>query len=186
MLVNRPSRPYNIKNPGIRGTHGARRAAKIAKRKEDIIRLREEGKSLDEICAELHTSPKIVKEVLFSKEIRADRLMRYNERLLARVPRSLQVIDDKLNAGNEKVAMWLLEATGTVSKEQVSLTINATNAVIPINQDMITAARMVADQMRVSQTSKLLGTTKEEPKTEVVEHDDGSNDVGGEGSSSSV
>jgi hypothetical protein len=157
--VAEANRQADSQYPGIRGTHGKKRLERLAARREKIIELRDQGMNLDDITRALKVRMAVVKDVLFSGAINAERKQRYNERLLSRAQVAMDVIEMRLAAGDEDVAMWLLEKTGVVGKEQVNIQINAQNAVIPINQEMIDAARLVAAQ--VTQGPKLLPQPKQ-------------------------
>jgi len=111
---------------GMRGTHGKKRLQRLAAQREQVIRLREEGKTLEEIRIAIgKKDTRLVKEILFSGAIRAERLQRLNESLLSLGPKAHRVIEKKLEEDDEDVAMWLMEKIGVVSKEQVSVIINA-------------------------------------------------------------
>jgi hypothetical protein len=141
-------RAKGFRNMGARGTHGKKRLEWLAKRKKKIIELRDAGHTLEEIRVAVGCkNQRQVREVLFNGVVKAERRDEYNERLLSFSHLAIDVIKQRIADGDEDVAMWLLEKTGTVGKEAINLTINAHNAVIPLNQDMIDAARMVATQM---------------------------------------
>jgi hypothetical protein len=166
---------------GIRGTHGRIRKSRIAARKEKIIELREQGMGLEEIRRTVGCHMRVVKEVLFSGAIRAERIQRHNEELLSFEHLSRKAIKARLEAGDADVAMWWYEKVGVVSKEQISLTINAKNAVIPINQEMIEAARLVAHQIRQAPQLPEAIPVVTPNQTEENSHGNSTIDVGGEG-----
>lgn len=174
--------------PGTKNLGGRKKKMeRLAKMKEQVLELRSAGKTVPEIAKELRVHTSKVNQILFNGVIRAERIQKFNEKLLSRSNAMFDVLDEAIRQKDKTVMMWWFEKTGIVSKEQVNLTINATNAVIPINEDMITAARMVVDQMRAAPPSRMLEVApvsvveeKEEPKTEEV-NEHGNDGAGGEG-----
>jgi hypothetical protein len=156
---------------------GVRRREMLRRRKERIIELRDEGKSISEIAHELKIRTRDVKAVIYDGVIRATRIQNFNEALVSRNQKGIAIIDYWLDKNDKMVAMWLLEKTGTVGKEQVNLTINAGTTNITLNNDTIEAARMVAEAMRAARPALPPAPPAEEViEAEVIEQTEENSD----------
>ena len=127
---------------------GARKAVRAERRQRQVVELRDQGISIAEIAKQLNMKVGDVNKILFNGVIKAERIQRFNEALISRNAAGLRVIDAFLEKNDKDVAMWLLEKTGAVGKEQVNLTINANNAQVNVGNDVVDAARQVAELMR--------------------------------------
>lgn len=132
-------------NPTIK-----RRRKTLEDHREKIFALREQGMGVAEISSTLHIKEREISKILFNGVYKAERIAKMNEMLLSMAPRARAVIAERLEKGDESVAMWLLEKVGIVGKEQVNLTINATNAQVNLSNDTLEAARAVAAAMRAA------------------------------------
>jgi hypothetical protein len=141
--------------PGGKGLIGKKRERKLAKLTARVFELREQGKRMEDIAKEIGTKIAFVKHVLFSKEIRKDRLDKHMERMVSLNNMSIDLLREKIEKDkDEKVAMWLLEKTGVASKEAVAaLVINAHNAQINLSNDTLEAAKAVTRMMKAASST---------------------------------
>ncbi len=120
--------------------------------REQILELREQGKSFDQICAELGTTIRTVRHVLYAPEAERERQRRAHERALFLVPKAVRAIEQHLDNGDGVLGLRLLEGLGVVGREAIHVRVNAQNAQVNvINNEMIEAARAVAAQMKAAQ-----------------------------------
>jgi hypothetical protein len=120
--------------------------------REQVLELREQGKSFDQICAELHTTIRTVRHVLYAPEAERERQRRAHERALFLVPKALGAIERQLDEGNGVLGLRLMEDLGVVGREAIQVHVNAEIAQVNLNPDVIEAARQVAKLMRESQS----------------------------------
>jgi len=66
--------------------------------REQVIELREQGKSFDQICAELGTTIRTVRHVLYALEVERERQRRVHERTLFLAPKAVRAIERQLDA----------------------------------------------------------------------------------------
>lgn len=170
---------------GHGSVYGKKRKRLLEKFKEDVFEAREAGMSIPQIATHLHATEGNVKKVLYNGVYKAERIQKMNEMLLSKAKKAESAIDYWLSKNDKAVAMWWYEKTGVVSKEQTSITINAQNAVIPLDQNMLDAARLVVAQMRAAPKPRLLDVRPEEKPTEVT-NESRSNSTGGEGPAGSI
>jgi hypothetical protein len=116
--------------------------------REQVLELREQGKSFDQISAELKTTIRTVRHVLYAPEAERERQRRAHERALFLVPKAVRAIEQQLDDGDGALGLRLLEGLGVVGREALHVLVNAQNAQVNINNEMIEAAKEVAYQMR--------------------------------------
>jgi hypothetical protein len=124
---------------------------------EAIVAARDKGLSIAEVALECHTNESRVKRVVFDGVRKAERIQRFNESLVSISSQGIKVVREWLDKGDKDVAMWLLQQTGVVGKEQTNITINAQNAQInTLSNDTLDAARAVAELMRAAPVRRQL------------------------------
>src|ERR1700687_4336342 len=120
--------------------------------REQVLELREQGKSFDQICAELHTTIRTVRHVLYAPEVERERLRRAHERTLFLVPKAARAIEQQLESGNGALGLRLLEDLGVVGREAIHVQVNAQNAQVNLTNDTLEAARLVAGAMKAGES----------------------------------
>jgi hypothetical protein len=119
------------------------------KLREQVLELREQGKTFDEICVELKTTIRTVRHVLHAPEAERERQRRAHERALFLAPKAVRAIEKQLDCGDGTLGLRLLEGLGVVGREAIHVQVNAQNAQFNlINSEMIEAARAAAAQMK--------------------------------------
>jgi hypothetical protein len=119
--------------------------------REQVLELREQGKSFDQICTELHTTIRTVRHALHTPEAERERVRRAHERALFLAPKALGAIERQLEEGNGALGVRLLEDLGVVGREAIHVQVNAQNAQVNLSNDTLEAARAVAAAMRAAQ-----------------------------------
>src|ERR1700680_5075688 len=105
--------------------------------REQVLELREQGKSFDEICTELKTTIRTVRHVLYAPEAERERQRRAHERALFLVPKAVRAIEQQLDGGDGTLGLRLLEGLGVVGREAIHVLVNAQNAQVNlINNEM--------------------------------------------------
>ena len=122
--------------------------------REQVLELREQGKSFDQICAELHTTIRTVRHVLHAPEAERERLRRAHERTLSLAPKAARAIEQQLESGNGALGLRLLEDLGVVGREAIHVQVNAQNAQVNLTNDTLEAARLVAEAMRGAESDR--------------------------------
>jgi len=120
--------------------------------REQVIELREQGKSFDQICAELGTTIRTVRHVLYALEVERERQRRVHERTLFLAPKAVRAIERQLDDGDGALGLRLLEGLGVVGREAIHVQVNAQNAQVNLTNDTLEAARLVAEAMRAAQS----------------------------------
>ena len=118
--------------------------------REQVLELREQGKSFDQICAELHTTIRTVRHVLYAPEAERERQRRVHERALFLAPKAVRAIEQQLESGNGALGLRLLEDLGVVGREAIHVQVNAQNAQVNLTNDTLEAARLVAEAMKAA------------------------------------
>ena len=119
--------------------------------RDQILELREQGKTFGQICVELKTTIRTVRHALYTPEAERERQRRAHEKALSIVPKALGAIERELDEGNGTLGLRLLEDLGIVGREAIHVQVNAQNAQVNVNNDTVEAARQVARLMRESQ-----------------------------------
>ncbi len=134
--------------------------------REQIIELREQGKTFDQICADLKTTTRTVRHVLHATEAERERQRRAHERALFLTPKALGAIEQQLDEGNGTLGLRLLEDLGVVGREAIHVQVNAQNAQVNLSNDTLEAAKAVAAAMRSATNNDLPRLTESSPQTQ--------------------
>jgi len=118
--------------------------------REQVLELREQGKTFDEICAELHTTTRTVRHVLHTPEAERERVRRAHERALFLVPKAARAIERRLDEGDGALGLHLLEGLGVIGRQAIQVQVNAQNAQVNLSNDTLEAAKAVAAAMRAA------------------------------------
>jgi NOL1/NOP2/fmu family ribosome biogenesis protein len=129
--------------------------------REQVLELRERGKTFDEICSELKTTIRTVRHALHAPEAERERLRRAHERALFLGPKAARAIERRLDEGDGTLGLRLLEDLGAVGREAIRVQVNAQNVQVNLSNDTLEAAKAVAAAMRAAQDR----ATSQEPLT---------------------
>jgi hypothetical protein len=122
--------------------------------REQVLELREQGRTFDEICLALHTTTRTVRHILHAPDAERERQRRAHERALFLTPKALGAIERQLDEGNGALGLRLLEDLGVVGREAIHVQVNARNAQVNLNNETLEAARAVARLMRGNEAEK--------------------------------
>jgi transcriptional regulator len=137
--------------------------------REQVLELREQGRTFDEICTELRTTTRTLRHILHAPEVERERVRRAHERALFLVPKAARAIERRLDEGDGALGLHLLESLGAVGRQAIQVQVNAQNAQVNLSNDALEAAKAVAEAMKAAAQNRT--TDHDLPRLPEAAHD---------------